>query len=89
MREWQVYDVSDTHNGYRDIVMHRHEYHDIVLMQESESGKWSGLLRVSSVSRDTQKMADISEFSDPKHLPDDLVDKLKTIAMEVLGDEDV
>jgi hypothetical protein len=85
MRKWSVYETSDTGHGYRDIVMHRHEYHDIVLMQEVESGAWSGLLRVSSVSRDTQQMADISDFSDPKDLPAALVGKLVNIAEEVLS----
>ena len=43
-RAWSVNDLGDT-GGYRDIIMHRHARHDITLMQENESGEWSGWLR--------------------------------------------
>ena len=45
-RVWTVNDLGDT-GGYRDIVMHRHNRHDITLMQENDSGKWAAWLRVS------------------------------------------
>jgi hypothetical protein len=74
-RVWTAYDLGDT-GGYRDIVMHRHARHDITLMQENESGEWSGWLRVSG--------DDITEFSDPKDLPTELVGKLLKLAKEKL-----
>lgn len=76
-RVWTVNDLGDT-GGYRDIVMHRHNRHDITLMQENESGKWAGWLRVSG--------DDITEFSDPKDLPDALVCKLLKLAKQRLRD---
>lgn len=74
-RVWTAYDLGDT-GGYRDIVMHRHARHDITLMQENESGEWSGWLRVSG--------DDITEFSDPKDLPTELVGKLLKLAEEII-----
>ena len=76
-RVWSVNDLGDT-GGYRDIIMHRHARHDITLMQENESGEWSGWLRVST--------DDITEFSDPKDLPTVLVGKLLKLAEGVLQD---
>ncbi len=76
-RVWSVNDLGDT-GGYRDIIMHRHARHDITLMQENESGEWSGWLRVST--------DDITEFSDPKDLPTALVGKLLKLAEGVLQD---
>ena len=76
-RVWSVNDLGDT-GGYHDIIMHRHARHDITLMQENESGEWSGWLRVST--------DDITEFSDPKDLPTALVGKLLKLAEGVLQD---
>jgi hypothetical protein len=47
-------------------------------MQENESGKWAGWLRVSG--------DDITEFSDPKDLPNELVCKLLKLAKQRLRD---
>ena len=81
-RQWQAYEMVSMSEDYLDIAMHRHEYHDVVVTRHKPTGRWTGILRVSSVSRSTQELADISDFSKPQELPEFLVLKLAGIAIK-------
>lgn len=88
-RQWQCHDVTDhetnkvTGRGWREIVMHRHDYHDITLSQNLQTGRWFGILRVRNVSGDDLPVGmklDVADFSKPQELPEAMVAKLAAIA---------
>jgi len=88
-RQWQAYDVTNTEANeatgeeWREIAMHRHDYHDITLSQNMRTGRWFGILRVRSVSGDDLPPGmglDVADFSKPQELPEAVVAKLAEIA---------
>lgn len=88
-RQWKAYDVTDheaneaTGEEWREIAMHRHDYHDITLSQNLRTGRWFGVLRVRNVSGDDLPVGmklDVADFSKPHELPEALVAKLAAIA---------
>jgi hypothetical protein len=88
-RQWQAYDVTNTEANeatgeeWRELVLHRHEYHDITLSQNMRTGRWFGVLRVRSVSGDDLPAGmglDVADFSKPQELPEKLAAKLAAIA---------
>lgn len=88
-RQWKAYDVTDTEANkvtgeeWREIAMHRHDYHDITLSQNLRTGRWFGVLRVRNVSGDDLPVGmklDVADFSKPQELPEAIVAKLAAIA---------
>jgi len=76
-RHWTLLSHSHMY-GHEDFDMCRHDFHEVRLSRNNETGEWYSSTRISPVKHGTD-----APFEEPRELPDAITIKLKKL-MEAL-----